>query len=133
MLREASFHEAGHCIVAWALGYAVNWAWVDGKNNGRMAYTLPRDARHQATILLAGTAAQRRACGHDSPLGVSDAKAIAALDPRFAASCQAAAEALVTRHWSLIEEVAARLLERGEVSDFEVEQACRRMQAAWCS
>ena len=43
------------------------------------------------------------------------------------------AEELVTQRWSLIEDVASRLLERGEVSGVEVTQVCMGLRAAWCS
>jgi hypothetical protein len=126
--RAAASHESAHCIVAWALGYAVSWAWVNDER-GQMAYAAPQSERDETIILLAGTIAQLRVCP-DSPLGRSDARRLAALP---AARYRAEAEALVTRHWSLIADVASRLLERGEVGGIEVTQVCMGLQAQWCS
>jgi hypothetical protein len=126
--RCAAYHESGHACVAVTLGHPVAWAWISDVA-GRMSYAAPLGERDQTIILLAGTIAQHRAEPH-SPLGQSDAARLAALPvDRY----RAEAERLVTRHWSLIEDVAAALLDHGEVSGFEVEQLSRGMKAAWCS
>jgi hypothetical protein len=129
--RAVAYHEAGHCAVAWALGYQCFFAWVKD-DSGYMEHAAPRDERHAAIILIAGGVAQWRVAPA-SPQGVSDAQRIAALDPRLAACCWAEAEMLVARHWGLIEDVAARLMESGEVSGIEVTQVCLGLKAQWCS
>jgi hypothetical protein len=72
--------------------------------------------------LLAGTAAQHRACPH-TPLGRSDARRIAAIPD--AGRHRAEAVTLVEHYWSLIERVAAALLAHGTVRG-KVEAAHRR-------
>jgi hypothetical protein len=110
------------------LGYLVYWAAID-QRDGRCAYSAPQSERRDATILLAGGLAQWRA-DPASPPGRSDARRIAAI---HAGRYRHEAEALVTRHWLLIEDVASRLLERGWVSGVEVAQVCVGMRAEWCS
>jgi hypothetical protein len=126
--RCVAFHESGHCVVAVTLGYPVSWAWISDFA-GRMSCAPPQSERDQTIILLAGTIAQHRVAP-GSPLSRSDFRLLADLP---ADHYRAAAERLVDQNWHLIEDVAAALLELGEVSGIEVEQVCRGMQAAWCS
>jgi hypothetical protein len=128
MRIAASYHESGHAVVAAMLGYSVDWAEISD-TRGRCAFGMPQTERHEALILLAGTAAQHRACPH-TPLGRSDARRIAMLP---ADRYRYEAEALVERHWPLVEDVAARLLERGEVGGVEVYQVCSGLRAQWVS
>ena len=40
---------------------------------------------------------------------------------------------MVTEHWSLIADVARRLLEAGELTGDEIQWACSGVKAEWCS
>jgi hypothetical protein len=104
-------------VAAVILGYSVDWAWISD-TRGRCAYAALLCEHDNA---IAGTAAQHRACPH-TPVGRSDARLIAVLR---AGRCRHEAGALVERHWSLIERVAAALLAHGTVRG-KVEAAYRR-------
>jgi hypothetical protein len=131
LLRAASYHEAGHCVAAAKLGYRVDWARADDRR-GRMAYETPSNARDMAIVLLAGSAAQLKACP-GTPLSVPDARAIAALDQEAVAHWRAEAEKLVVENWAEITDVAQRLMRAGRLEADEIAWACTGIRAAWCS
>jgi hypothetical protein len=129
--RCAAYHESGHAVVALALGCQVSWAEIS-ERCGRVSYSSPRNARDDALVLFAGTLAQRRA-EPASPMGKSDSRAVAALDPQMAMHWRREARAMVDQHWPLIEDVATRPLERGRLDGIEIYQVCLGLQAEWCS
>jgi hypothetical protein len=129
MLRvPASFHEAGHIIIARALGCAADWAVIDD-TSGQCAHGAPLCERDEAIILFAGTITQHLVAP-GSPRGRSDFERLAAIAD--ADQHRPAAEALVRLHWDLIERVALRLLEQGSLTAAEIQEACAP-RAAWVS
>jgi hypothetical protein len=129
MLRvAAAFHESGHIVIARALGCAADWAVIDD-TSGRCAHAAPSCQRHEAIILFAGTIAQHLVAP-GSPRGRSDFERLAAIAD--ADLYRREAEALVRRHWDLIERLALRLLEQGSLTAAEIQEACAP-RAAWVS
>jgi hypothetical protein len=130
-------HEAGHCVIARALGVKVECATL------REVTTLHRrgDAesfRERAVVALAGPAAEERYGGYsdaqmaglwrnewrgdfDNVLRYLDAAGGDLFAPH-----KCAAERLVRKHWAAIERVAAALIERGELSGAEIDRLIAR-------
>ena len=123
-----AFHEAGHVVVATALGTPVKCATLDE------VWTLVRDGcpraqRNQAIIALAGAEAETRHCGHSlerqaemwgdawaNDLG----SALRHLDRAAIAPALHQARQLVTEHWCSVRVVAQALLERGELTGDDI-------------
>jgi ATP-dependent Zn protease len=129
--QEAAYHEAGHAVIAGALGYKVRLVIIDPNGGGECQCDDPPEEERERKIMLcfAGPAAQRKHepgswkgwHGNDDyrkavelvqGLGVSDERLNALIRETHG---------LVERHWARIERFAHVLLERGTLQAGEID------------
>ncbi|HEY3802253.1 MAG TPA: hypothetical protein VGL61_06575 [Kofleriaceae bacterium] len=133
-LKYVAYHEAGHAVVALAVGERIGRVWVDGRIGS--ARVLATDHPSQlaadfarAIALLAGPLAQAR-CQHVSVVLAmvmssgpgGDCAKLRALVPDLGAqeSVERSAIAVVRHEWRAISRVAEALLKRGSLTAAEV-------------
>ena len=123
-----SFHEAGHAVVAAALGTPIKRASL-GEVWTLVRFGCPHAQRDQAIIALAGAEAETKHCGYSldrqaelwSVAWATDlASAVRDLDRAAIAPAIGQARQLVSEHWRSIEVVAQALLERGELTGDDI-------------
>jgi hypothetical protein len=125
-VNAVAYHEAGHAVVALALGSKVRVVEIGPQPH---ANCLHRGKKNKAIVALAGWLAEQRACPN-SPW---------AADVDFEAACDSAehlapaaplealksfldqAAALLEAHWLEVEIVAAALLKRGKLTGAEID------------
>jgi hypothetical protein len=129
--QEAAYHEAGHAVIACALGCKVRFVIIDPNGGGECQCDDPPEGERDRKIMLcfAGPAAQRKHKpsswkswhGNDDyrkavelvqGLGVSDERVTALIRETLA---------LVEQHWARIERFAQVLLERGTLQGDEID------------
>jgi len=131
-LRRAAFHEAGHAVVARALGLTVEAASIreDRTTAGRVRFRVGgdrRSAEREIVVLLSGGVAEKLATGAaDADGAASDVAAawelllsMASSEERakeWMAAAWRAAEKLVTENWSSVIQLAEALLARRSVA-----------------
>lgn len=124
--EAVAFHEAGHAVVALALGSKVRVVEIGPRPAAHCAHRTPTN---NAITALAGWLAEQRACPN-SPW---------AADVDFEVACDSAehlapaaslealkgfldkAKALLETHWLEVEIVAAALLARGKLTGEEID------------
>ena len=131
MKQEAAYHEAGHAVIACALGCKVRFVIIDPNGGGECQCDDPPEGERDRKIMLcfAGPAAQRKHKpsswkswhGNDDyrkagelvqGLGVSDERVSALIRETLG---------LVEQHWARIERFAQVLLERGTLQGDEID------------
>jgi len=142
--ETTAYHEAGHAVVAHALGLRVETVSVleDEESLGRASIPLPEGFQpddqgegsvdlmeRQLTATLAGAAAQRMFTGEDADLGGNDERGALSLlmslgetSEEMSAVADAAdgrAEAILREEWVAVEALAERLLEAGELTGYQ--------------
>jgi hypothetical protein len=129
--QEAAYHEAGHAVIAGALGCKVRLVIIDPNGGGECQCDDPPEGERERKIMLcfAGPAAQRKHepgswkgwHGNDDyrkavelvqGLGVSDERVSALIRETHG---------LVEQHWARIERFAHVLLERGTLQAGEID------------
>jgi ATP-dependent Zn protease len=124
-----AYHEAGHCIVALALGCTVRHVEITpsphscyaNKNNMRIA------AHDRVAIALAGDIAQvwacpdsRRGAKRDNQIALDAACLITVAPRNYLHHAQRRAASILDRHWQHVETLVAALLARGKLNGEEV-------------
>ena len=143
-----AYHEAGHCVVGLLTGAEPKKAsivagdnlegatWFDDDAQALLVEDPPREASEWYIIRgLAGPLAEHRFTGDDATPGVCEAYApatellarLATDTDRLSASLVARTEAILTEHWTAVEQVAATLAEHLTV-DGEGLRAAARMK-----
>lgn len=128
MSREAAaYHEAGHAVLAWALGSKVRFVRIDITGGGECQCEDPVEAEGKFILCFAGPASQRKHGpveawhgGNDYAQAVKVGECFGISDAR-ASKLIGRAHELVADHWDSIERMADALIERGALEDDEVE------------
>jgi predicted nucleotidyltransferase len=127
MSRDAAaYHEAGHAVIAWALGCMVRFTIIDAEG-GRCECEDPPEDEGKIVLCFAGPAAQRKHGPGESWHGGGDYGKAAEIALRFGVSDERAsklidrAHELVAAHWGSIKRVAEALVERGTLQADEIE------------
>jgi ATP-dependent Zn protease len=125
-VNAVAFHEAGHAVVALALGSKVRVVEIGPRPHAHCAH---RTEANKAIVALAGDLAERRACplspwGADVDFRVAfdAAEHLAPSAPHQALEAfRDQARALLDRHWRAVEAVAAALLDAGKLTGDEID------------
>ena len=130
--HATAFHEAGHAVVALALGGKIKSVEIGSEPLTHCLHR--RGTTHAAVVALAGGLAERRA----EPWGLSwgdriDRQCAREVAERLAPADPLGqlqifldqAEALLDRHWREVEAVAAALLRRGKLTGQEIDDLVR--------
>jgi ATP-dependent Zn protease len=145
--RRVAYHEAGHVAAARLLGVEVKAAAIvpDGGIPGHVKYVTPQTSEpvsleRVAMIALAGCAAERRYLGaaaddhepwhralEDMQLASTSVEALVGSDDEEVVGARLEqlglqVAALLEQHWSAVERVAARLIERKTLSSAEIDE-----------
>jgi hypothetical protein len=128
---RVAYHEAGHAVVAWALGFKIGKVAIGlkGKHPGTADFSgeLPKEMALIATE--AGAEAERRFAGSLTTRHRSDRafnkQALAKLNPETRKTVERRVKADAVRfveyHWPRIEALAGALLSRRRLAGHEVE------------
>ena len=124
--KAVAYHEAGHAVVALALGGKVRLVEIGPRPH---AHCLHRTKTNKAITALAGDLAEQRACPNstwdafvDLRVALDTAELLAPDEPLDALQeFLDRAEALLDRHWCAVEAVAAALLKHGTLTGAEVD------------
>ena len=145
-MRAVAYHEAGHTVVALALGcpvlqvaIATRGVTVHG-NVAELVYTHAPDRRvaafHMAAIALAGAIAQQRACpgsrcgDHvDRALAWAAAASVADDPTDFLRRLHVRTEQSLASNWRCVEVLATALMARQRLTGAEVRALTRRTAA----
>jgi ATP-dependent Zn protease len=134
-VEAVAFHEAGHAVVALALGCVIHHVAITPRCGeqwlGELRVTYSKDKIRAATqrtmVPLGGSIAQIRAFpnsprGDDVDLRIAhDAAVYLASNPRrFIEMMQLRTRKLIDRHWGAVEVVADALISRRRLSDKEL-------------
>ena len=131
MKQEAAYHEAGHAVIACALGCKVRFVIIDLRGGGECQCDDPPEGEREQKIMLcfAGPAAQRK---HepgswkdwhgkdDYRKAVELVKVLGVSDERVSALIRET-HGLVEKHWARIERFAQVLLQRGTLQTDEID------------
>jgi ATP-dependent Zn protease len=139
-LKAIAFHEAGHAVVALALGCVVHGVAIApccgeqrlGELRVSFSKNKVRGATQATMVPLGGSIAQHAACpgsarGDDIDLRIAfDAAAYLASNPRrFLDLMQRRTKKIIERHWREVEAVAAALQGRGKLTGEEIDALFR--------
>jgi hypothetical protein len=125
-VKAIAFHEAGHAVVALALGSKVRVVEIGPRPHAHCAH---RTETNKAITALAGDLAEQRACPWspwdaevDFRVACDTAEHLAPAAPAEALErFLDQARALLDRHWREVEAVAAALLGRGKLTGKEID------------
>jgi hypothetical protein len=142
--ERMSLHEAGHAVVAHALGAEVERLWCGfddrGGEGGHMVWdSAELPALEHLAILVAGGVAECRV--YDGPAWDSgdrdrcyEIAAAQRRDVRAAAAlivqAEQIAERILDRHWTVVTELARKLFDRGRMAAADVEPFLRGVPRA---
>lgn len=129
VMTGAAWHEAGHAVVAEALGFPVRYAAVDGGEGETGMFgveDMPDDVA--LVVLLAGVEAARRGCGEtprkmfaQHPKGSDEAKALEITRSKARLDrARSRAQEVLGKRWATVASVAAELDRRGYVDGVEL-------------
>jgi predicted nucleotidyltransferase len=128
MSRDAAaYHEAGHAVIAWAMGCTVHFARLKAEGGGEYGCGDPVEEEGKFILCLAGPASQRKHGPTESWHGGGDYGKAAEIALRFGVTDERAskliekARELVAEQWHHIEGVAAALIECGKLDTAEIE------------
>lgn len=144
---HTAFHEAGHVVATWSLGFRVVYATIIPQSHAA------GEAKHEPTgrsdlvavIAFAGPAAQRRShprsnIAHGASfdrevITIAAEVLFAALHDRksFIRQADREARAIVDRHWLAVDAVAQALMERQALSGFAIEGIIREAEEEWAA
>jgi hypothetical protein len=135
--RHTAFHEAGHAVSSYRLGFALGYTTIEpNRAKGTLGVATGADPSPEGSqdadyimTLFCGFAAERRNNPSADERGaVSDNQRAAELLERHPGLSEAElrqrAEELTTAHWAEIEAVTTALIEDITLEDIEVELIC---------
>ena len=122
-----AYHEAGHAVVAWAMGYRVHSAHVKAEGGCECVCADPVEGEGKFILCFAGPAAQRKHGTYETWHGGHDLARAVEIGDRFSVSDDRVsklidrAHELVAEHWPSVGRVAEALIERGALDAVEIE------------
>ncbi|HEY5911329.1 MAG TPA: hypothetical protein VJA21_12070 [Verrucomicrobiae bacterium] len=135
--RDTAFHEAGHAVISYRLGFALGYTTIEPNNaKGTLGVATGADPSPDGSqdadfivTLFSGFAAERRnnPCADERGAAGDNQRAAELLEghPELsAAELRQRAEELTTEHWTEIEAVSTALIKDITLEDVEVELIC---------
>ena len=123
---EVAIHEAGHAVLARALGLRSGRATLRDHDGGARAYFIPGDSIDGVLAVLGGRAASLELLGVADEFGLLMADKFVQREPWYARIVRrqliAQARDLVRKHRDAVERVADALLDRGTLTGREIDR-----------
>jgi Peptidase family M41 len=145
---QTAYHEAGHAVVAYFMGLTIEGVSIveeDEESRGLCFTPLPEgfqpDEQREGTVeileshlaaCLAGAVAQEMYTGETVQLEGNDLDGathlMVSLDYTCSDEVEQRAKDILRREWAAVEELAARLLEQGEINSEQAIAAMERVR-----